>query len=930
MLYKAFISYSHAADDKLAPALQDALRLFAKPWYKMRALRIFRDETNLSVSPELWGSIVNALNESEYFILLASPEASSSQWVKQEVSFWLQNKSKRKLLIVLTDGDIVWNNISKGFDWSVTTALPDNLEKSFSEEPLYIDLRKQKKENQLKLRDPQFLNAVATIAATLHGVLKDEIIGEDIRQHRKTKLLILISSSILVISLVATFMGFLTAKEQRDIAIERQLSILVEKFHLQAISAIEKPGDVNGYPVHALLLAAQAYKLQPDNPTAYKNLLFTLLSSHTNQYLYGHQKDIKKVTFSSDGKQLASAGDEGLVLWEILQDKAIEKWRDFASGAIDAVAFSPDNQQIIGGGTNGALISWNVDNGNKVELIQGKVNKTTLTSITSVAFSADGKLIISSQAGGVLKLWSVKEGKKIKEWRGHNGGKIQALFHPSNDKQILSHAIYNGNQYDSNLFDRHMKLWDLTTLKEINKWQVRSELADEYSYVYSTINPNGEFFLSTNYGDLLMWNIRGNEKTGLKVNGNSNGTIDSIAFSMDGTQFASSSTSMLKGILRVWDFNSDKNRVKEKVDWIDTRNLNSIAFSPNGKKIVGGGENGTLVIWDIFSGDRISELWKELTFTKVSGITTVAFSRDGNQFASTEDGQDGTIVKVWNFDKDKGKFVEKWQGHGSNIEIQSAAFSPDGKILLAGGYDNEGAALVIWNIISGEQINEPFKKLRISSEEAFQGLAFSPDEKQIYGITGDGIIASWNRITFKKKETSLEGIKSSASENSLNRIYTAAFSPDGKKLLTGNGTGGLKLWYVDTGKLIRDQPGHEESEISGVAFSPDGKQAVSTSTAGTWVLWDVSSGAVIVRKNYDNQDIKIYSAFFRPDNKILIYVSDASSEWRLLDVNPARLASHACEIVGRSFTREEWEKYIGNKYVDFTKRVCTPDSDAKL
>ena len=76
MPYKAFISYSHAADGKLAPALQSALQGFAKPWYQRRAIRIFRDATNLAANPGLWSEIVTALGQSEYFLLLASPEAA--------------------------------------------------------------------------------------------------------------------------------------------------------------------------------------------------------------------------------------------------------------------------------------------------------------------------------------------------------------------------------------------------------------------------------------------------------------------------------------------------------------------------------------------------------------------------------------------------------------------------------------------------------------------------------------------------------------------------------------------------------------------------------------------------------------------------------------------------------------------------------------
>ena len=59
--YDAFISYSHAADGKLAPALESALEGFAKPWYRRRALNLFRDQTSLSATPGLWPAIEQRL-----------------------------------------------------------------------------------------------------------------------------------------------------------------------------------------------------------------------------------------------------------------------------------------------------------------------------------------------------------------------------------------------------------------------------------------------------------------------------------------------------------------------------------------------------------------------------------------------------------------------------------------------------------------------------------------------------------------------------------------------------------------------------------------------------------------------------------------------------------------------------------------------------
>jgi len=90
--YDAFISYSHARDRGIATALQDVVQRLGKPWYRRRALRVFRDDTSLAATPALWPSIVDALDGSRFLILLASPEAAASRWVDREVAHWLAHR----------------------------------------------------------------------------------------------------------------------------------------------------------------------------------------------------------------------------------------------------------------------------------------------------------------------------------------------------------------------------------------------------------------------------------------------------------------------------------------------------------------------------------------------------------------------------------------------------------------------------------------------------------------------------------------------------------------------------------------------------------------------------------------------------------------------------------------------------------------------
>lgn len=184
--YKAFISYSHAVDGRLAPAIQAALMRFAKPWWAMRAFRVFRDQTNLSARPSLWNSIAAALDQSEYFILLLSEASARSKWVARELEHWLARNPPATVLLVTTQGRLAWNAESSAIGWQDGTALPSAFSCLFPDEPRYVDLGwAGKADTDLSLDNNRFRDAIADLAAALHDRPKEELIGEEVLQHRK-------------------------------------------------------------------------------------------------------------------------------------------------------------------------------------------------------------------------------------------------------------------------------------------------------------------------------------------------------------------------------------------------------------------------------------------------------------------------------------------------------------------------------------------------------------------------------------------------------------------------------------------------------------------------------------------------------------------------------------------------------------------------
>ena len=183
LLYDAFISYNHAKDKPIAAALQSAVQKLGKPWYRRRALRVFRDDTSLSATPQLWPSIEQALGQSRYFILLASPQAAASNWVNKEVQYWLDHNSIETLLIGVTEGELSWDETADDFATRENSPLPPVLAGRFPVEPKWVDLRAYR--DGADKAGAKFTELAADFAAAIRGMPKEDLLSQEVRQQRR-------------------------------------------------------------------------------------------------------------------------------------------------------------------------------------------------------------------------------------------------------------------------------------------------------------------------------------------------------------------------------------------------------------------------------------------------------------------------------------------------------------------------------------------------------------------------------------------------------------------------------------------------------------------------------------------------------------------------------------------------------------------------
>ena len=356
MAYDAFISYSHEGDNGLAAQLRAGMERMAKRWTSRRALRVFLDESGLSATPSLWGTITAALDECRYLVLLASPAAAASEWVGKEVEYFVARHGADHVIVVLEDGSCDWDDDTGSFA-ADTSAIPAALRAVLHEEPLWVDLTWARDSGALDLHHPRFREVVAAIAAPIHGVPLDELDATDLREHRRQRRARAVAmTAMAVLAIGATAAGVVAVSNARradDNAATAEKNAATAEANAETARENEAEALAAGQRADARRLAAQAELLaaeQTDVATllALESLVrepaaaegrsslatvmtepiavstfgtaddVTALAAHDDMLVFGHQSGMVTVRTSPEAadRQLAStvAGASTLAL----------------------------------------------------------------------------------------------------------------------------------------------------------------------------------------------------------------------------------------------------------------------------------------------------------------------------------------------------------------------------------------------------------------------------------------------------------------------------------------------------------------------------------------------------------------------------------------------------------------------------------------
>jgi WD40 repeat protein len=519
--------------------------------------------------------------------------------------------------------------------------------------------------------------------------------------------------------------------------------------------------------------------------------------------------------FSPDARWLASASDE-FSLWDVPSGKLVAvlpqpTW-------VTAVAFSGASTLVATGHDDGVVRVW--DRAAKQLVCECGGHEGALSAL---AFSADGTHLASAAERKIVRLWDMPSGVARGALVGHTD-RIPALaWHPDGQRLysagwdttvrvwntatcepiilLNSHAAQvtamtlnrDGTLLASADSAQRIHLWDTASHRTVH---VLSGHASEIRGLAISLDSRT---LAAGGSDcvLQVWSREADStKGGWQAAGESRQTgfearID-LALSPDGARLATTGRSGL----RVWDTET----ARPVVQLEDGPLASSVAFSPVGRWLAGGGADAKVRLWDTATGKLQGVLEGQ-----DSPIAALAFSPDGLTLGAA--GAAGSDVWLWNVAKREPSLLIPDAVDGCSVE--ALAFHPQGGMLAIAGIDwlatgGSDGAVVVWDI-----------DLR-SPTATFAGgavrLAFHPSGRLLAAASLVRSVRVWD-LTSGNLANELNGADDA--------LTSVAFSPDGRFLSAGDDGHILRLWDADSGHLRGFL--ELDTQIKALAFSPDGR-----------------------------------------------------------------------------------------------------------
>ena len=581
---------------------------------------------------------------------------------------------------------------------------------------------------------------------------------------------------------------------------------------------------------------------------------------------------VNDLAICPDGSLLVAAtGDGDVFLWDVNNGRELRRF-DGHSGAVHALAITPDGQFLFSGGQSGfsprdpgELFLWDLSSGEEVRRFVGLTEM-----VTNIALSPDGRTLVVS-AGEVdytttpgqvyeLAAWDVESGELIHQSAIERHVTDLAISPRCEDPTGLEEEPCNHLALSASA-DHNLYLWKVATGEDIQTLEGHAEVITAVAF-----SPDGRRALSgDDEGILLLWNLQNGEIiarfdlhtagiTDLAINPDGRsavattgddqiilldlynaaelgrfqgheGAVTDVLFSLGSQQAISASGSpdpaapiIEEDAIRLWNLNSGEQ--VGRLNW-QLNDVFQIDISPDGRRLLSGHMyDNTVRLWDVATGQEIRRFEGHF-----APVLSVAFSPDGRYGLS---GAIDSLVNIW--DLESGEVVRQLSGDKEGI--WALAVSQDGRTALSGADER---LVFLWDLETGEKIQQ-----FAGHTETITGIAFSPDGRRAISGDSEGYIIEWDLQTGQQiQRIAAHGGSGTIGRTRVAYVPKSENGSGGKYALSSGWDGTLALWDLETGEEIHRFSGHDSDFIFDIAISEDGKTALSGGTDSTIIQWQL-------------------------------------------------------------------------------------------
>ena len=448
-----------------------------------------------------------------------------------------------------------------------------------------------------------------------------------------------------------------------------------------------------------------------------------------------------------------------------------------------SAAFSPVAPHVATGGRDGLISIWDVTSGQQLGLpLDG------LLGIDSLAYSSDGKYLAAT-GGYRARIWDVQSGKPVgpvltlsENKYSHSSSRIS--FSPNG--QFLVVTSSNGQIY----------IWDTTKASPVGR-VLQGHSGGVNCLVFL---PNGVFASGGEDGFVKWWNPEAGKTVGKSLN-LKRGVI-SLQVSLDGTRFVCATRSKIE----IWALG----KKNEKMSTFESRDVHSLALSPNQRHLVVGAERD-LQVWECSTSKKIATIANAHPKT----IHNLQFNPEGTSVVSACWGSE---VKIWDFNSDP-MAPDALSPHG----WPTATTRPD---RWASPKRDKSLG---WNL---DDVAETKVEAPVASQYSGQIQIASDNTHAVYcvGNTLSTVDIESGRFA--------QGVEFDAEYDESNPVLSFALSPDSRTIITGHKTGSVRFWDLNSGESLGEGAKAHKKAVTHVAYHDGGKYIASGSNDKTIRFWN--------------------------------------------------------------------------------------------